>query len=278
MQLRMLRERMAKKSLRSRLLLRNEHEMTRGGREEERNLQQVTQTLWKVPIKTFVVDASSLFAPHCRSVRTKCTEKTILEQILDAPCRSILIRSSKNDSAVAYLLGIWFSSCTSVAHVGEPFFSRASVSPLLPSGNDDSPECKTSCFWLIINFILVFHCQPRMLSLFLSLVGFDRFCGKISAAWFIKFVGDAWEKSFTFAPVDEKRFIKISFLAEVVEVRWGLYGGYVKIIKKLVKRNFVRQKSLQLQLTDQRSELWRQTNFQANMLVASTACRRKLFS
>lgn len=75
---------------------------------------------------------------------------------------------------------------------------------ILSSSSSASPEC----------------CFP-----FLSLAGFDRFCGKISAAWFIKFVSDAWEKSFTFAPVDEKRFIKISFLAEVV---WRSDRGRVR--------------------------------------------------
>lgn len=160
------------------------------------------------------------FAPHCRSVRTKCTEKTILEQILDAPCRSILIRSSKNDSAVAYLLGIWFSSCTSVAHVEQPFSLAPRHRRCCQVAMTTDPNAKLRAFdWSLI-LSSSSTASPERCPLVLSLVGFDRFCGEISAAWFIKFVADAWEKSFTFAPVDEKRFIKISFLAEVVGVVW----------------------------------------------------------
>lgn len=55
---------------------------------EQKKISNKSLQLWKVPIKTF----ASLFA----ALRTSWTKKAILQQILDIPCRSILIRRSQN--------------------------------------------------------------------------------------------------------------------------------------------------------------------------------------
>lgn len=106
-----------------------------------------------------------------------------------------------------------------------------------------APNAKLRAFdWSLILSSSSLRTRPECCSLF-YLSGFDRFCGKISAAWFIKFVSDAWEKSFSFAPVDEKRFIKISFLAEV-EVQWGLSLSGVKKRKKFLIFGAIRWSAL----------------------------------
>lgn len=65
----------------------------------------------KVPIKTFVVVASLSLSPSVICGRDeKRTKKAILEQILDIPCRSILIRSSKN--IAPWLICSMFRCCS----------------------------------------------------------------------------------------------------------------------------------------------------------------------
>lgn len=93
------------------------------------------------------LSSSLFFAPSmiCGRKR-KWMKKAILEQILDIPCRSILIRSSK-----MFRCGLSICSC-SVVYIAMHLFTHGDYSSL-----DEGTNAKLSCcwFWLIINFILV---------------------------------------------------------------------------------------------------------------------------
>lgn len=96
---------------------------------KKKNISNKSLKLWKVPIKTFVVSLfSPVFLPAFSLLKPsscppsfvdekrKWMKKAILEQILDIPCRSILIRSSKY-SVVAYLLSFRYLYGCALIHI-----------------------------------------------------------------------------------------------------------------------------------------------------------------
>lgn len=149
-----------------------EHETSGWTRKGEEIISNKSLKLWKVPIKTFVdvvVVSSLLFFVLRRHLRTEkkwtWMKKAILEQILDIPCRSILIRSSKK--FVAYLLCSQLDSLHSYALIHTqrwrwlPFHPSSLVATALAlSLINHGTNAKLSCCWLIINFILVHFFHP----------------------------------------------------------------------------------------------------------------------
>lgn len=84
----------------------------------------------------------------------KWMKKAILnEQILDIPCRSILIRSSKN---VSWIICSCFNlSVALYSFTHDDYPPSLLLSFSLDDDSDEGTNAKLSCCWLIINFILI---------------------------------------------------------------------------------------------------------------------------